>query len=43
VTDDLEIVFDTLSTTRKCQNLRKCPKISLVVGWDQEVTVQYDR
>lgn len=40
VTKDLEIIFDTLSTTRKCQNLRKCPKISAVVGWDQEITVQ---
>ncbi|MGB6449526.1 MAG: pyridoxamine 5'-phosphate oxidase family protein [Steroidobacteraceae bacterium] len=42
VTKELEIVFDTLSTTRKCQNLRKCPKISAVVGWDQEITVQYE-
>jgi pyridoxine/pyridoxamine 5'-phosphate oxidase len=42
VTDQLEIVFDTLSTTRKCINLRKHPKISVVVGWDQEITVQYE-
>lgn len=42
VTDQLEIVFDTLSTTRKCRNLRRHPQISVVVGWDQEITVQYE-
>ncbi len=42
VTRELEIVFDTLSTTRKCRNLRSCPKISAVVGWDEETTVQYE-
>jgi uncharacterized pyridoxamine 5'-phosphate oxidase family protein len=42
VTDQLEILFDTLSTTRKCKNLRRHPKISVVVGWDQEITVQYE-
>jgi uncharacterized pyridoxamine 5'-phosphate oxidase family protein len=41
VTDRFEIVFDTLGRTRKCQNLRKRPNISVVVGWEQEVTVQY--
>jgi hypothetical protein len=42
VTDRLEIVFDTLSSTRKCENLRRLPKISVVAGWDQEITVQYE-
>src|ERR1700733_5602728 len=42
VTDRLEIVFDTLGRTRKCQNLRKHPRISIVVGWEQEITVQYE-
>jgi hypothetical protein len=42
VTDRLEIVFDTLSTTRKCENLRRLPKVSVVAGWDQEITVQYE-
>jgi hypothetical protein len=42
VTDRFEIVFDTLGSTRKCQNLRKRPKISVVVGWEQEITVQYE-
>lgn len=42
VTDRLEIVFDTLSSTRKCDNLRRLPKISVVTGWDQDITVQYE-
>jgi general stress protein 26 len=42
VTDRLEIVFDTLSTTRKCANLRHSPKIAFVVGWDEEITVQLE-
>jgi hypothetical protein len=42
VTDMMEIVFDTLSTTRKCENLRRRPKVSIVIGWDQEITVQCD-
>ena len=42
VTDRLEIVFDTLSSTRKCDNLRRLPKVSVVTGWDQEITVQYE-
>jgi len=42
VTDQLEIVFDTLSTTRKAQNLRQNPRVALVVGWDEEQTVQLE-
>ena len=42
VTPEMEIVFDTLDTTRKCRNLRADPKIALVIGWDQEITVQLE-
>ncbi len=43
VTDRLEIVFDTLSTTRKIRNLRHSPKIAFVIGWDRdEITVQLE-
>ena len=42
VTDELEIVFDTLGTSRKAQNLRRDPRIALVVGWDEEQTVQLE-
>jgi Pyridoxamine 5'-phosphate oxidase len=43
--DNFEIVFDTLASTRKAQNLRRNPNISLVVGGltpGDERTVQYD-
>ncbi len=42
VSDRFEIVFDTLDTSRKLQNLRKNPKIALVVGWDEEQTAQLE-
>jgi hypothetical protein len=42
VTPELEIIFDTLDSTRKCQNLRKRPHIAFVIGWDEEITVQYE-
>lgn len=41
-TDELEIVFDTMSDTRKAVNLRRSPKIAFVVGWDEEITVQIE-
>jgi general stress protein 26 len=42
VSDDLEIVFDVLETTRKVTNLRREPRIALVIGWDEEQTVQLE-
>ncbi len=36
VSDELEIVFDTLDTARKYRNLRADPRIALVIGWDDE-------
>ena len=42
VNSALEIIFDTLSNTRKCANLRRNPNISFVIGWDKEITVQYE-
>ncbi|WP_353069238.1 pyridoxamine 5'-phosphate oxidase family protein [Tunturibacter empetritectus] len=42
VTEDLEIVFDTLNTTRKYRNLISNPKASVVVGWEGEKTVQLE-
>ncbi len=40
VSDQLEIIFDTLESTRKYENLRADPRIALVIGWDDAVTVQ---
>lgn len=45
VTDALELVFDTLESTRKMLNLRRNPRIALVIGgWSDgdERTVQYE-
>lgn len=42
VTQDLKIVFDTVSHSRKFFNLQKNPCIALVIGWDEEQTLQYE-
>jgi pyridoxine/pyridoxamine 5'-phosphate oxidase len=42
VTEDLEIIFDTLNSTRKYRNLVANPSASVVVGWEDEKTVQFE-
>jgi hypothetical protein len=45
VTDNCEIVFDTLASTRKARNLRADPRIAFVIGGlraGDERTVQYE-
>ena len=42
VSDRLELIFDTLESTRKYQNLRADPRIALVVGWDHAITAQIE-
>jgi general stress protein 26 len=42
VSDALEIVFDTLDSTRKYRNLRTDPHVALVIGWDHEATAQIE-
>jgi pyridoxine/pyridoxamine 5'-phosphate oxidase len=41
-TSDLEIVFDTVKTSRKYPNLIERPSCSFVVGWSGEQTVQFE-
>ncbi len=41
-TDKLEIIFDTFSTYRKYKNLKDNPRVSLVIGWDDDISVQYE-
>jgi hypothetical protein len=41
VTDELDVVFDTLGATRKAANLRRDPRCALVVT-EGEVTVQME-
>jgi Pyridoxamine 5'-phosphate oxidase len=45
VTDDFQIIFDTVDTSRKVHNLRRNPKIAFVVGGlldGDERTAQYE-
>ena len=42
VSDALEIIFDTLESTRKFQNLCADPRIALVIGWDDERSAQIE-
>jgi Pyridoxamine 5'-phosphate oxidase len=42
VTEELELVFDTLSDSRKAANLRRTPRIALVMGWDDGQTAQIE-
>lgn len=42
VTPELEIIFDTLRTSRKYPNLKKNPCVAWVIGGTTEVSVQYE-
>jgi len=42
ITPELEIVFDTVTSSRKYRNLLQNADIAVVVGWDNEITVQYE-
>ncbi len=41
VTADLEVVFDTVRSSRKYRNLIVHPKVALVI-WKNETTIQYE-
>ncbi len=42
VTPSLEIVFDTVNTSRKYRNLMHRPSAAFVIGWENEITLQYE-
>ena len=42
VTDQLEIIFDTLRSTRKYENLKARPACSVVLGFPGEKTLQLE-
>jgi hypothetical protein len=42
VSPELEIIFDTVKSSRKYGNLIANPAASFVIGWEGEVTVQYE-
>ena len=42
VTPELELIFDTVRSSRKYPNLKQNPRVAWVVGCTTEVTVQYE-
>lgn len=42
VTRNLDLIFDTLKSSRKYRNLVQNPEIAFVIGWENEQTVQYE-
>jgi uncharacterized protein YhbP (UPF0306 family) len=42
VTPELELIFDTVKSSRKYPNLIANPRVALVIGWNNEITVQYE-
>ena len=42
VSPELEIYFDTVGETRKAKNLRRDQRISIVIGWENEQSVQIE-
>lgn len=42
IAPDLEIIFDTVKSSRKYRNLVARPACSFVIGWTGEETVQYE-
>ena len=41
-TDDLEIILDLFTSSRKYKNMKVNPNVSLVIGWDENITIQYE-
>ena len=41
-TEHLEIIFDTLKTSRKYQNFLTSRRMALVIGWDDAQTLQLE-
>jgi general stress protein 26 len=41
-TPELELIFDTVRSSRKYPNLKSNPRIAWVIGCSTEVTVQYE-
>ena len=42
LTERNEIVFDTLGSSRKAVNIARRPAAALVIGWENDVTVQIE-
>jgi len=42
VTPDMELIFETTDATRKHGNLKRDSRIALVIGWEDQQTLQYE-
>lgn len=42
VSKDLGLIFGTLTTTRKFENIQKNPNVAIVFSNDEKITVQYE-
>lgn len=42
MTGDMEVIFNTFTTYRKYANLLQNPHVAFTMGWDHDVTVQYE-
>ena len=42
VSGNLDIIFDTVKTSRKYYNILNNKHVAIVIGWDNETTVQYE-
>jgi pyridoxine/pyridoxamine 5'-phosphate oxidase len=42
VTEENEIVFDTLASSRKAVNLARNAAVALVIGWDDQISLQIE-
>lgn len=41
-TDDLELIFDAFENSRKIQNVKQNSRVAFVIGWDEDITIQYE-
>jgi uncharacterized pyridoxamine 5'-phosphate oxidase family protein len=41
-TDNLEIILDMFTASLKYKNMKANPNVSLVIGWDEDITIQYE-
>lgn len=40
--EPFELIFDTFSMYRKYDNVQKNRNVAVVIGWDENITVQYE-
>ncbi len=41
-TDEFELIFDAFSNSRKIANIKRNQNVAVVIGWDENITVQYE-